>query len=68
MTWLFRAGGWGLLAFGAMNLLVAGVAVADREASPVVWLVLIVGGLLAMGFGGFHAFARVEYGEPEDWD
>lgn len=68
MTWLFRIGGWALLAFGAMNLLVAGVAVADRQASLGVWLVLLVGGLLAMGFGAFHAFATVEYGEPGDRD
>lgn len=65
MTWLFRVGGWALLAFGAMNLLVAGMAVADRQASLGVWLVLLLGGLLAMGFGAFHAFATVEYGAPE---
>lgn len=67
MTWLFRAGGVLLMLFGVFNILLAGYAVAtSHEASdgPAL-LILLVGGLLALAFGAFHAFATVEYGETD---
>ncbi|GAA0768783.1 hypothetical protein [Brevundimonas olei] len=70
MTWLFRAGGSLLALFGVFNIMLAGYAVAtSHEATdgPAV-LILLLGGLLALVFGAFHAFATVEYGEPEDRD
>lgn len=65
MTWLFRVGGVLLAAFGAWCVLVGTVGAFEPHWSRPIYL---LGGVLSLLAGAFHAFATVEYGEPGDGD